>query len=103
MKTIEKFAKRYSLEVRLITYNFQGIVDRRKGYDLIDKDGNIILSFEPKQYNFCPDKWYLRHVHHSYTGSRYFTRITNSILESLPLQPNGFKLANYLPSAEYTV
>jgi hypothetical protein len=49
MKTLQKIADKYGLQIVPITYKFQGIQLKRKGFDLISKKDRIIyLSFEPR-------------------------------------------------------
>jgi hypothetical protein len=103
MKTLQQFADANNLDLVAITYKGS----KRKGYDLLLRvpvrglNGsqnlrNIALSFEPRDYPkgsiYAGDKWYLRYVHHSYSGKRYFTRISPKILNSLPIDKTGYVL-----------
>tara|TARA_R110000772_G_scaffold46279_3_gene105688 strand:+ start:1538 stop:1786 length:249 start_codon:yes stop_codon:yes gene_type:complete len=60
MKTLIKFAEENDLIIRIITYNFNGIRIKRKGFDL-EKNGKTVLKLEPKNYvessMFYKDKW----------------------------------------------
>jgi hypothetical protein len=47
MKTLQKIADKYGLQLVPIRYNYQGIPVKRKGFDLIDYQRTIYLSFEP--------------------------------------------------------
>ena len=59
MKTLQKFAEIYGFNIAPITYKYQGIRVRRKGFDLIDKSRQIHLSFEPTHYS-NGDKWLIK-------------------------------------------
>lgn len=57
MKALKKFAQENNLVVIPITYKAQGIRLKRKGFDLCKTDGKILMTFEPVNYNYYPEKW----------------------------------------------
>ena len=92
MKTLIKFAALHGLKIVPITYKFNGIRLKRKGYDLINDQNYIQLSFEPKNYRpggMYADKWLI----HNYAGN------TMTYIKSLKSILGLF--ANFKP-VEYT-
>lgn len=81
MKTLENFAKENNLIVVPINYKEHGIKCKRKGFDLCRPNGQIIATFEPKNYRYSNEKWLV------ISGSIYshVTRITKKLLKNLDL------------------
>ena len=48
MKTLTNFAEKHNLTIKEITYSFQGVTIKRKGFDL--KGDNVLIRLEPKQF-----------------------------------------------------
>ncbi len=91
MKTLLSFAAKNNLVVLPIRYKHQFGYCKRKGYDLLTKDGYILASFEPTQFNSTNEKWYLRNVHENYNGKRYISRITEKFLsENINVESKSF-------------
>lgn len=62
MKTLIKFCEDNNLEIRIVTFYFQGFKVRRKGYDLV-RNGKTVFTLEPKTYpkqSSFNDKWFVR-------------------------------------------
>lgn len=61
MKTINKLTQ-YGYEIKVLTFKFQGIRIKRKGYAVL-KDGIEVFTIEPKNYPkdsvYYKDKWLL--------------------------------------------
>ncbi len=89
MKTVKEFCNQNGLIFMPINYKDQGITVKRKGFDICRKNGEIIISFEPKDYRknsiYYKDKWMIRHSPEGYNGNFYFSRITKKFLQSLDL------------------
>lgn len=74
MKTLQKFAEQHGLKVVPITYYFQGIRLKRKGFDLVDKRYQIHLSIEPAHYS-NGDRWMAKNHAGGYNGLIYGTNM----------------------------
>jgi len=86
MKALNDFAQKNGLKVEKINYSFQGLKIKRKGFDLVNKAGRIIASFEPVFYS-NGDKYFLK------TGEakkRYCKRISKGFLNTLNVNFDSF-------------
>ena len=58
---LKNFAEMHGLKILPVNFKFQGVSDKRKGFDLVDADGNIQITLEPKSYGndsmYSKDKW----------------------------------------------
>lgn len=88
MRTLENFAKQNNLELRVVTYTFQGLKIKRKGYDLVRNGNEIVISFEPKQYSDY--KWFVRNSYDGYSGASFLERISKEYLYFLSLDVKSF-------------
>ena len=93
MKALQKFCNESSiynngkcLRVEKINYHSNGFKLKRCGYDIVDKDNNILLSFEPVNYS-NGDKWFLK----SGIGQRYAKRLSMIYLKSISFAINPMK------------
>lgn len=87
---LQNYATAHGLHIAVITYRTQGIKCKRKGFDLVKPNGQIVASYEPVSFYSLPDKWYVRNVHCNFTGRRYITRIDNTALNELNPNENSF-------------
>ena len=90
MKTLQKFCDNSNiynngkcLRVEKINYSSNGIKLKRCGFDIVDKDNKILLSFEPVSYS-NGDKWLLK----SGIVQRYSKKLTMSYLNSISFAIN---------------
>jgi hypothetical protein len=96
IKTLEQFCERTNktnlnnkvIRVETITYRSQGFKVKRCGYDIVDNDNNILLSFQPVDYR-NGDKWLLRD---GLASNRYTKRISQKYLETVSYAINPNKL-----------
>lgn len=98
-KTLEKIAREHNLEVIPITYNFSGIVLKRKGFDLVRKESfrsvdqviykHIVCGIEPVDFSTSGEKWYLRTVPKEYSGKRYFKKISMAMFKDVDFTKNS--------------
>lgn len=68
-----------------ITYKSHGYKIKRKGIDILDSNGRILVAFEPVTFNYFPDKWviYLRNIPNTNNIDIRVTRITYNYLKEL--------------------
>ena len=96
-KTLQRFAELRNMEILPVTFRYQGIVMRRKGFDLCEKvrkpvHGSsekvqyIYFTFEPVDYRSNGDKWFLRHTPRNYTGPDYLKRLYPTVFKKLGLE-----------------
>jgi hypothetical protein len=96
-KTIQRFADERNLDVFPVTYTFQGIRLRRKGWDLCEKRNvkvigtsediqYIYFTFEPVNFS-DGTKWFLNNVPRNYPdgGQRYYKRLSKNMLKHFDL------------------
>ena len=61
VKNFKQFVELNNLTSKQITYKSNGIKLRRKGLDLMDVNGNVIITIEPVSYAkgsiYSKDKW----------------------------------------------
>ncbi len=81
MRTLDKFAKDNNLIIVPIIFREHGIKCKRKGFDLCRPNGQIIATFEPKNFVYSSEKWLFT------SGSihKYVTRITSKLLQNIDL------------------
>jgi len=83
-KCLINFSNQYNVDIVPIRYKAQGIYCKRKGFDIVDSQTKrIIISFEPVNYNYYPEKWMVRDVSENYTGPKEFQRLSAKILSHL--------------------
>jgi hypothetical protein len=78
-KTLQKYAADHGLQIVRIRYRFQGIPQRRPGYDLIKPDGEIVAQFEPIPKAYDGAAWIIKHA----GNLRYPKRITAADLQQI--------------------
>lgn len=88
MKTLQTFAASNNLRIVPITYRTSGIRLKRKGYDLIRNENEILISFEPM--SLTGSKWFIRNSYKGYEGKIYLERITPAFLASLDINAPVF-------------
>lgn len=81
MKTLQAFADSNNLRIVPITYRTNGVRVKRKGYDLVRNENEIIISFEPTSLRGY--KWFIRNPYQGYTGNLYLRKITSAFLTTL--------------------
>lgn len=98
MKKVKEFCDQNGLVFVPIRYTSQGISLRRKGFDICKKNGEIIVSLEPKSYRkdsiYSKDKWWIACVSENYNGPRYLSSITKNFLRSLDLNESTSTFVN---------
>jgi hypothetical protein len=95
------YANKNQLNLVSIRYKHQFRYMKRKGFDLVNPTTDeIIASFEPTDM-LDGSKWYLRHVHDNYTGSKYFPRLSKTALKALkPLESSFIHLKRKITKAD---
>ena len=87
-KILKQFCDLHGLHLVRIKYKYQGIPLKRCGWDLVNKDNQIIFSIEPKSYG-----WLVRNAHYNYKGANMFFKISKAILKDInPDAESGYKL-----------
>lgn len=82
MKTLDNFCSKTGYIYKAITYRSQGFKVRRKGYDIIDQNGAIVVQLEPVDYS-NGDKWFIG-GHSKYRGvPSYIKRVSRSFFVNL--------------------
>lgn len=89
MKTLNNYAAEHGLTVRVIRYRHQFGYCKRKGYDLVNKAGHILISLEPCDYS-NGDKWHIRNSHKGYNGPSYIKRISRAFLSCVDPLASSF-------------
>jgi len=83
-KRLYEYAKSKGYKVLKVTYRFNGIRLSRKGYDLIDPISKmIVISFEPINYTYHPEKWLVRNYKWDGLVGKVHYRTINEALKTL--------------------
>lgn len=83
MKKLLSFCKRNSLILVPVSYQFQGLKLRRKGFDLCHPTGEIFLSLEPVHRRNRGSVWLIRNAYKGYEGPREISHVTMDFLSGL--------------------
>lgn len=85
MKKLESFCKRNRLILVPVSYTFQGLRLRRKGFDICFPTGEIFISLEPIMRRCSSSHWLVRHAYKGYEGPRTIKYVSMEFLAALQL------------------
>lgn len=89
MKKLASFCKRNSLILVPVSYHFQGLRLKRKGFDLCHPGGEIFISLEPLFRRNNKSVWMIRHAYKGYEGPREIRHVSMDFLACLQVKASS--------------
>lgn len=83
MKALNNFCAKHGYTLHPITYKAQGVNVRRKGYDIRDSSGRILVAFEPQSYTYSAIKWSIHLSNIPKDCPIHYNRLTESALNNI--------------------
>lgn len=98
-KTLVNFAQTHNLAIKPVKFKFQGISNKRQGFDLVNNNNQIQLTIEPVDYvknsMYSKDRWLIKD---KVNGTSFYIQTITQLPQKLdnwsPIEHTGYQRAD---------